>query len=200
MHTLLCDGSMFLSGTRRPPIFILYALELGTYQRIRREDYPTYTLVMDLTNILFALNLPCYHDGSESFQDDSIQDFSSKVSRAVREAKAVVVMCSEVLSTAFRDAASGRRKAQMKFGKFSVSRVSKTMEVSPDKFVPVNLTGAGSVCSELQGMRYFNLQNHEQFLSACRGSVNSVCVQNGDPQFSEFSELARKLGQLLSSC
>lgn len=188
------------SGPRRPPIFILYALELETYQKIYREDYPTYSLVLDLTNVLYALDLPCYHDGSESFLDDSIQGFSSKVNRAVREASAVVVLCSEVLYTAFRQAASGRKKAQMKFGRFSVFQVKKIMETSVGKFVPVTLTGGSptsSVCPELQGKRCFNLHNHEQFLSTARGSVNSAGVHNNDPQFSEFSELAKELKQLL---
>ena len=191
---------MFLSGIRRPPIFILYALELGNFHKIRREDYPTYSLVLELTNVLYALDLPCYHDGSDSFQNDSIQDFPSKVYRAVREAKAVVVLCSEVLSTAFREAKNNKRKAQMKFGVFSVLRVKKIMDMCAGKFVPVTLTGASSVCLELQGKHCFNLHNYVQFLSTARGSVNSVGVQNNEPQFSEFRELAMELKQLLYCC
>ena len=188
---------MFFTGIRRPPIFILYALELATYQKIRREDYPTYSLVLDLTNILYALDLPCYHDGSDSFQNDSIEAFSSKVSRAVRDAKAVVVVCSEVLTTAFHEAKRKRRNAQMKFGEFSVVRVKKVMEMFRGNFVPVILTGGSSVSPELQGKRCFDLHNYQQFLLTARGSVNSVSVQSKDPQFSEFAELALELKQLL---
>ena len=154
--------------------------------------------MLDLTNVLHALNFPCYHDGSEAFQYDSIQDFSSKVSRAVREAKAVIVVCSEVLFTVFRDTAGGGEKAQMKFGKFSVSRVSKTMAVSSGKFFPVTMTGVCSSCIHpLQDKRCFDLHNHEEFLVAARGSSNSAAsVWRTNPQFSEFSELANKLRQL----
>jgi hypothetical protein len=185
---LLLSNTVFFTGIRRPPIFILYALELATYQRIRREDYPTYSLVLDLTNILYALDLPCYHDGSDSFQNDSIQDFSSKVNRAVRDAKAVVVVYSDVLSTAFHEDKRKRRNAQMKFGEFSVVRVKNMMEISKGKFVPVTLTGRSSVSPELQGKRCFDLHNYEQFLSTARGSVNSVGVQSKGPQFSEFAD------------
>ena len=61
------DSVVLLSSgnVKRPPIFILYALELDTFQKVSDEDYPAYSLVLDLANMLHALNLPCLHDGSE---------------------------------------------------------------------------------------------------------------------------------------
>ena len=183
----------FTGKAKRPSIFILYTLELETFQKVAQQDYPTYSLVLDMANLLYALNLPCYHNGSESFQNDSIQDFSSKVNRAVKEAKAVIVICSEVLHTAFNNG----KKAQMKFGKFCVSQVSKVMTLSTSKFVPVTLTGTGSVCSELQTVRCFDLQNYEQFMSCVSVSSNHVEVQS-DPRFSEIREFAVALQKLVS--
>ena len=185
----------FLGKIKRPPIFILYALELDNFQKVIGEDYPTYSLVLDLVKMFYLLNIPCFHDGSECFQNDSIQDFSCKIERALKDSKAVVVICSEVLSTAFNDAAhSGRRQAQMKFGKFNVSKVSKYMMKSTDKFVPVTLTGVSSVCSELQNNRCFDLKNHGQFMVSIKTSSNV----RSDPEFSEINELVLKLQQLIS--
>ena len=187
----------FPGKIKKPSIFILYTLELETFQKVTQQDYPTYSLVLDMANLLHALNLPCYHDGSESFQNDSIQDFSSKVSRAVTDAKAVIVICSEVLHTAFSGAWNNRKQAQMKFGKFNVSQVSKVMTKSTNKFVPVTLTGVSSVCSELQTVQCFNLKNYEQFMSCMSVSLNHVDVQS-DPHFSEIREFAATLQKLVS--
>ena len=192
------DCNPFHAGkTNRPSIFILYTLELETFQKVAQQNYPTYSLVLDMANLLYALNLPCYHDGSESFQNDSMQDFSSKVSRAVKEAKAVIVICSEVLHTAFSGAQNNGEKAQMKFGKFDISQVNKVMTKLTNKFVPVSLTGASSVCSELQTVRCFNLQNYDQFMSCVNVSSNHVEVQS-DPRFSEIREFAATLQKLVS--
>ena len=204
LHTPLLNNNykvlcMPFSGTRKPLIFILYALELGTYKKILLEEYPTYSLVLHLTNVLYTLNLPCYHDGSDCFQDDSMQDFSSKVCRAVREARVVVVVCSQVLSTALCNAGSGGKKAQMKFGKFSVSRVRREIMASTGKFISVTMTGISSIHppEPLGDKHCYNLQNHEEFLSAARGLVNGVGVWTSAPQFSEFSKLAMTIRQLL---
>ena len=188
----------FLSAgkTKKPPIFILYALELDTFQKVTTEDYPTYSLVLDTANLLSALNLPCYHDASEAFQCDSIQEFPKKVERAVTDAKAVIVICSEVLYTAFGDSKTGSKLAQMNFGKFSVLQVKEIMARSNAKFVPVTLTGSGSVCRDLQNSRYFNLQNYEQFMASVKKPLTPEVLN--DPAFSEIRELCAILHRLLS--
>ena len=139
-------------------------------------------------------------------QNDSIQEFSSKVIRAVRDSKAVVVICSEVLATAFGGTArTDRKQAQMKFGKFGVSKVSKIMMKSAEKFVPVTLTGANSICPELQKKRCFDLKNHGEFMSSARASLNRADVQS-DPQFSELvltlqlCECARRNMRMRNAC
>ena len=149
--------------------------------------------MLDLVKILHLLNLPCFYDGSECFQNDSIQDFSCKVERALKDCKGVVVLCSEVLSTAFNDAThSGTKQAQMKFGKFNVSRVSKYMMKSTDKFVPVTLTGLSSVCTELKNNHCFDLKDYEKFIKT------SSNVRKNDSSFSEIDGLVLKLRQLIS--
>lgn len=188
---------LFTGKTKSPPIFILYALELETFNKVTLEDYPTYSLVLDLADLLYVLNLPCYHDGSEYFQNDSMQDFSGKVKRAVEEVKAVIVICSEVLHTAFSNTQNHREQAQMKYGKFDVSYVKGIMTKSTQKFVPVTLTGVSSICLELQSRQCFNLKNYDQFMSCVKTSSNPEEVLR-DPSFSEIRELAVILKQLLS--
>lgn len=188
---------LFTGNPQSPPIFILYALELERFNKVALEDYPTYSLVLDLANLLYVLNLPCYHDGSEYFQNDSMQDFSGKVKRAVEEVKAVIVICSEVLHTALSNAQNHKEQAQMKYGKFDVSHVKGIMTKSTQKFVPVTLTGASSVCLELQSRRCFNLKNYEQFMSCVKTSSNPEEVLR-DPSFSEIRELSVILKQLVS--
>lgn len=185
-----------LGKTRNPPIFILYALELETFDKVTLEDYPTYSLVLDLANLLLVLNLPCYHDGSEYFQNDSMQDFSSKVQRAVEEAKAVIVVSSEVLQTVFSNA---QNQAQMKYGKFDISHIKGVMTKSVRKFVPVTLTGVSSTCLELQSRQCFNLRNYEQFMSCVKTPSSTPGEVLSDPSFSEIRELAVMLQQLLST-
>ena len=175
-------------GRGKRQIFILYALELDTFRRVTREDYPTYSLVLDMANFLHTLNLPCLHDASETFQCDSIQEFSSKVERAVKDSRVVIVICSEVLYTAFSSSSNSSKLVQMKFGKFSLSRVKKVMMKSSKKFVPVTLTGSVSVFKELQENRCFHIQNYEEFMLSIKKS-SSTGEALSDPAFSEIRDL-----------
>ena len=154
-----------------------------------------------MAKLLYTINVPCYHDASESFQCDSMQEFSSKVERAVKEARIVIVICSEVLYTAFNSHSTSPKLVQMKFGKFNLSRVKRVMSRSPPKFVPVTLTGSTSVCQELQDNQCFKLQNYEQFMEAVETSSSTGCMAEvlNDPAFSEIRNFNSTLQDMLDN-
>ena len=106
----------------------------------------------------------------------------------MKDSRVVIVICSEVLYTAFSSSSNSSKLVQMKFGKFSLSRVKKVMMKSSKKFVPVTLTGSVSVCKELQENRCFHIQNYEEFMLSIKKS-SSTGEALSDPAFSEIRDL-----------
>ena len=181
-------------------MFVLYALELDTFCNVSRADCPAYNLVTDFIKFLNCLNIHCYHDAFESLALAS-QDFAQRIEKAIQNSKVVIVVCSEVLHTAFNEATRDIR-VQMKFGKISPQSVRKLMSKSPEKFIPVTLAGQSLLpCRELQQQRCYGLQNFERFMDTvgddlCDGRITEVLKT--EKRFSELQDFVKNLQELLS--
>ena len=110
-------------------------------------------------------------------------------------------MCSEVLHTAFSEAARDIL-VQMKFGKISPQSVRKLMSKSPEKFIPVTLAGQSLLpCRELQHQRRYDLQNFERFMDTvgddlCDGRITEVLKT--EKRFSKLQDFVKNLQELLT--
>jgi len=187
-------------STVKGQVFVLYGLELDTFCNVTHADCPTYDLITDFIKFLNCLNIHCYHDAFESLAFAS-QDFAHRIEKAIQNSKVVIVVCSEVLHTAFNEATRDVL-VQMKFCKMSPQSVRKLMLKSPEKFIPVTLAGQSLLpCRELQHQRCYGLQNFERFMDAvgddlCDGRITELLKT--EKRFSELQNFVKHLQELLS--
>ncbi len=184
-----CRNCCSLAGTR--DVFILYGLELDKFRSVRKVNSPAHSLIMDLVSFLEALKIPCGHDAHVS-SSLKVRSFSAEIEQRVERAKVVIVVCSEVLCTAFSKASSSST-VQMKFGRFRVQRIRGCIAGCPSKFVPVVLAGHPPVFRELGGQKQFNV---EGFVSLLR--LENVEEALKRPELSELYAFVQHLRQLLS--
>ena len=183
----------FVPG-KEESIFILYALEFETFSSIKNEDCPAYGLIVDFIQFLAMVDIRCYHDAYESFSTlTNSREFSRKVQLSAQEAKTVIVVCSEVLYTAFMEC---NAMVQMKYGKFRAESVLEIMVKSPKKFVPVFLAAECSVCTELRCERCYNLKDFERFMeeTIAKGARDEKITEIlKKPEFAELQDFVNHL-------
>ena len=197
-------NSMFSACTivsGRHQVFVLYALELDTFCNVAHADCPAYNLVTDFIHFLKCLNINCYHDAFERLALDT-QDFTRQIERAIQNSRIVIVVCSEVLYTAFNDSTCDTLLVQMKFGKISVQSIRKLVIKSPEKFIPVVLAGLTSLpCKELQHQRCYSLQDFETLMDTVRDGFHGDRISEllkSEKKFSELRDFVDRLQGLLN--
>ena len=125
--------------------------------------------------------------------------------QALREAKAVVVLCSEVLHTALT-APQQVKHVQMQYGQFITENILQLLADSPEKIVPVFLAGTAPLCPELSKGRSFALQQFQGFMRGVR--VDGECTgdrvglrmqKQGFTELQDFVNHVKTLSDLNSS-
>ena len=135
------------------------------------------------------VNICCYHDAYDSFSTvTNSREFSSKVRLAVQKAKTVIVVCSEVLYTAFMEYDS---MVQMKYGRFRAESILEIVVKSPKKFVPVFLATECPVCTELQCERSYNLKDFERLMEEAKEDKVADILKK--PEYSELRDFVAHL-------
>lgn len=197
------NGSGFytFSILGRHQVFLLYALELDNFCDVAHADCPAYNLVIDFIQFLKYLNINCYHDAFERLTLDA-QDFTHQIEKAIQNSKVVIIVCSEVLHTAFNDSTCDTLLVQMKFGKISLQSIRKLVIKSPEKFIPVALAGLTlPPCKELQHQRCYSLQDFETFMDKLRDGFHEGGISEllkSEKRFSELQDFVDRLQGLLN--
>lgn len=166
-------------------VYIIYGLELNKYSGIEHEDYPAYEIITEFIHLLQVLGVSCHHDAVESITDS--QDSCTSVEESVQDARMVIVVCSEVLHTAFAET-SENALVRMKFGMFNARHILKLIIQSPMKFIPVVLAGDGEFCDELPSQRGYNLHSFHLFLQELEGTFSEEKIAEVLER-EEFTEL-----------
>ncbi len=138
--------------------YILYGLELERFGNTSDEEFPAYDQVVDLAEKLEEMGIVCYYDG----KDDSVFG-RLPAEEAIKAAKRVLVITSEVLCSAFSATSHSTSSVlvHMRYSSFTVQNVQSLIAQAPAKFIPVRLAGTAWVVGQLQSQRVYDLQNLE---------------------------------------